>query len=80
MTREHWSSERLDDGVVVVGYRNDPMNYFVADGAAEFAELVGEWADPSVRAVVFFASDEASYCTGSVLLVDGGCTARSFPG
>ena len=48
MTREHWSSERHDDGVVVVGYRNDPMNYFVADGAAEFAELV-ERVGGSVR-------------------------------
>ena len=29
---------------------------------------------------LFFASEDSSYCNGSILLVDGGCTARSFPG
>jgi enoyl-CoA hydratase len=48
----HWRITRHDDGVVVAAYRNDPMNYFTAEGAGEFAELVGSWADPAVRAVV----------------------------
>lgn len=37
-------------------------------------------ADEIAPAILYFASDESSYCTGSTLLVDGGGTARSFPG
>lgn len=42
----------LDDGVVTAIYRNPPMNYFCAEGAAELGALVESWRDPAVKAVV----------------------------
>jgi 2-hydroxycyclohexanecarboxyl-CoA dehydrogenase len=40
--------------------------------------LLGRWADPREIAypILWLASDEASYVTGSVLMVDGGCFVR----
>lgn len=29
--------------------------------------------------ILYLGSDEASYCTGTALLADGGCSSRSFP-
>ena len=46
----------LDDGVVTAIYRNPPMNYFCAEGAAELGALVESWRDPAVKAVVLLAS------------------------
>lgn len=63
VTTTYWRVERHDDGVEVVAYRNDPMNYFFADGAAEFASLVESWADPAVRAVVITGDVPGKFLT-----------------
>ena len=60
---KHWTIETHDDGVVVASYTNEPMNYFFADGAAEFAELVPTWADPAVRAVVLTGGVPGKFLT-----------------
>jgi NAD(P)-dependent dehydrogenase (short-subunit alcohol dehydrogenase family) len=54
---------------------NDPV-------VANTLTPIGRPAQPEEVASVnlFFASEDSSYCNGSILLVDGGCTARSFPG
>ncbi len=51
--------------------RRDP----VRDGAA------GPGRDPQemAYAILYLGSDESSYCIGTALLADGGCTSRSFP-
>ena len=77
----------IRSNVVCPGFIDTPMVAAVTplfDDPAVAATLtpIARPAQPEEIASVnaFFASDDSSYCNGSTLVVDGGCTARSFPG
>jgi meso-butanediol dehydrogenase / (S,S)-butanediol dehydrogenase / diacetyl reductase len=82
-----YAKQGVRTNTICPGFVDTPMiapviNVF--DDAATAAALtpMARPAQPQeiANAILFFASDDSSYCNGSTLLVDGGCTARAFPG
>jgi NAD(P)-dependent dehydrogenase (short-subunit alcohol dehydrogenase family) len=71
---------------VCPGFIDTPM---IEPAIGAFNDPATKWAmvpmgragrpEEMAYAVLYLASDEASYCTGTALLADGGCTSRSFP-
>jgi len=59
----------------VMGAFDDPATAAALTPIARAAR-----AEEIALPIAFLASDEASYVNGAALLVDGGCTARPFPG
>jgi enoyl-CoA hydratase len=60
---DFWEVDRRADGVVVASYTNAPMNYFVAEGAAELGGLIPTWRDPKVRVVILTGGPRDQYLT-----------------
>jgi enoyl-CoA hydratase len=49
--------------VVVATYQNPPMNYFCAEGVTELAELIEQWRDPAIRAIVLCGGTGGGFIT-----------------
>jgi NAD(P)-dependent dehydrogenase (short-subunit alcohol dehydrogenase family) len=82
-----YAKQGVRTNTVCPGFVDTPMiapviNVFDDEATSAALTPMGRPAQPQeiANAILFLASDEASYCNGSVLMVDGGCTARSFPG
>ena len=78
-----WAGSGVTANAICPGPFATEMNRQLLDDPVMYAEFVrqipmGRWGelDELAGAVVFLASDAASYVTGSALFVDGGWTAR----
>jgi NAD(P)-dependent dehydrogenase (short-subunit alcohol dehydrogenase family) len=78
-----WAGSGVTANAICPGPFATDMNRQLLDDPVKYQELVrqipmGRWGelDELAGAVVFLASDAASYVTGSALFVDGGWTAR----
>jgi NAD(P)-dependent dehydrogenase (short-subunit alcohol dehydrogenase family) len=82
-----YAKQGVRTNTICPGFVDTPMiapvvNIFDDEATAAALSPMARPARPEeiANAILFFASDESSYCNGSTLLVDGGCTARAFPG
>jgi NAD(P)-dependent dehydrogenase (short-subunit alcohol dehydrogenase family) len=78
-----WAGTGVTANAICPGAFGTEMNRQLLDDPVKYQEFVkripmGRWGDPEelAGAVVFLASDAATYVTGSALFVDGGWTAR----
>ena len=82
-----YAKQGVRTNTVCPGFVDTPMiapviGIFDDEATAAALSPMGRPAHPReiANALLFLASDEASYCNGATLVVDGGCTARAFPG
>ncbi len=78
-----WAGQGINVNGLVPGYIATDINKELREDAPRFAEIssripAGRWGTPDdlKGAFVFLASDASDYVNGSMLVVDGGWTAR----